>query len=86
MINETRGISIMRKIIVYTKNNCIQCKMTKSFLSENGVTFEERNINANPEYIDALKAKGFQAVPVVQFSEEKAVAGFRPDLLKKLAI
>ncbi|ARW19157.1 hypothetical protein S100892_00562 [Pediococcus pentosaceus] len=56
--------------------------MTKRFLSENGVTFEERNINANPEYIDALKAKGFQAVPVVQFSEEKAVAGFRPDLLK----
>jgi glutaredoxin-like protein NrdH len=76
----------MKKVIVYTKNNCVQCKMTKRFLTENNVSFEERNINLNPEYIDHLKSKGFQAVPVVQFSEDSAVAGFRPDLLKKLAI
>lgn len=76
----------MKNVVVYTKNNCMQCKMTKRFLSENGVNFEERNITVNPEYVDYLKNKGFQAVPVVQFSEENAVAGFRPDLLKKLAI
>ncbi|MGX9799651.1 glutaredoxin-like protein NrdH [Pediococcus acidilactici] len=76
----------MKKVVVYTKNNCMQCKMTKRFLSENGVEFEERNINLHPEYIDELKGRGFQVVPVVQFSEDDAIAGFRPDLLKKLAI
>ena len=35
----------MKKVVVYTKNNCMQCKMTKRFLSENGVEFEERNID-----------------------------------------
>ena len=76
----------MKKVVVYTKNNCMQCKMTKRFLSENGVEFEERNINLHPEYIDDFTGRGRQAVPVVQFSEDDAIAGFRPDLLKKLAI
>ena len=76
----------MKKVIVYTKNNCIQCKMTKRFLSENNVEFEERNINEHPEYLAYLKEQGFKAVPVVKIAEDETVAGFRPDLLKKLAI
>ena len=64
------------KLDLFTKNNCVQCKMTKKFLKQHNVEFEEHNISENPEYIDYLKNKGFQAVPIVN--------GFRPDLLKKL--
>ena len=45
---------------------------------------EEHNISENPEYIDYLKNKGFQAVPVLEENDFPIVNGFRPDLLKKL--
>lgn len=75
----------MSKLTVFTKNNCIQCKMTKRFLAEHGIDFEEKNINDNPEYIDYLKGQGFGAVPVVEGVGIETIAGFRPDVLKKLA-
>ena len=31
---------------IFSKNNCIQCKMAKRFLSENNIAFEEINIDA----------------------------------------
>ncbi|GBG95508.1 glutaredoxin [Ligilactobacillus salitolerans] len=69
---------------LYTKNNCIQCKMTKKFLNEHQIEFAEKNINERPEYIDYLKDKGFRSVPVLENNAEPIVNGFRPDLLKKL--
>ncbi|MGH2202346.1 glutaredoxin domain-containing protein, partial [Enterococcus faecalis] len=35
-------------IKIFSKNNCIQCKIEKHFLSENNIAFEEININAQP--------------------------------------
>lgn len=72
------------KLDLFTKNNCVQCKMTKKFLKQHNVEFEEHNISENPEYIDYLKNKGFQAVPVLEENDSPIVNGFRPDLLKKL--
>ncbi|CAJ1225846.1 MULTISPECIES: redoxin NrdH [Lactiplantibacillus] len=76
----------MKKVTVFTKNNCMQCKMTKKFLVAHNVAFEEKNINTNPEYVDYLKNQGFQAVPVVEITGEDSIAGFRPDALKQLAV
>ena len=69
---------------LYTKNNCIQCKMTKNFLMQHDIAFEERNVNENPEYVDYLKNKGFQSVPVLEQDNNPIIRGFRPDLLKKI--
>ena len=52
-------------LVLYTKNNCIQCKMTKRFLEQNNIAFEEHNISEEPEYVDYLKEKGFRSVPVL---------------------
>lgn len=71
-------------LVVYTKNNCIQCKMTKRFLKQNNVEFEERNITVEPQYVDYLKEKGFQSVPVIENNSEPIISGFRPDQLKEL--
>ncbi|WP_412988694.1 redoxin NrdH [Pediococcus siamensis] len=76
----------MSEVVIYTKNNCMQCKMTKRFLSEHDIPFKERNINTNPDYIDYLKSRGFQAVPVVESNGNEPIAGFRPDVLKQLAM
>jgi glutaredoxin-like protein NrdH len=58
--------------------------MTKRYLKEHNVPFEERNINQDPEYLAALKQQGFQSVPVVMNSAMDPIVGFRPDSLKEL--
>jgi len=74
----------MNNVIVYSKNNCMQCKMTKRYLQEHHVQFEERNINLDPQYLDTLKQQGFQSVPVVMNSAMDPIVGFRPDSLREL--
>ncbi|HIX01418.1 MAG TPA: glutaredoxin-like protein NrdH [Candidatus Ligilactobacillus excrementigallinarum] len=71
-------------LVLFTKNNCIQCKMTKRFLEENQISFTEHNISQEPEYINYLKEKGFQSVPVLERNAEPIINGFRPDQLKQL--
>ncbi|HIX70146.1 MULTISPECIES: glutaredoxin-like protein NrdH [Enterococcus] len=71
-------------ITLYSKNNCMQCKMAKRFLTENSIAFTEINIDQQPEAITTLKAAGFQSVPIIM-KGEKAIVGFRPDQLRQLA-
>lgn len=72
-------------VTVFSKNNCIQCKMTKMFLTQHKVNFIEHNIDEQPEYVDALKQEGFKATPVVKLPNGSAFTGFQPDRLKELA-
>ena len=60
------------KLTVFTKNNCIQCKMTKKFLEQHNISF------------DYLRDHGFQTVPVIEENNEPVINGFRPDLLRRL--
>lgn len=75
----------MAKVTVYSRNNCMQCKMTKRFLTEHHVDFIEHNINDDPQYVDYLRDQGFQSLPVIETADTK-FSGFRPDQLQKLAI
>ncbi|OJG84369.1 glutaredoxin-like protein NrdH [Enterococcus raffinosus] len=58
--------------------------MTKRYLTENQISFEEVNIDNEPEALGFLKDQGFQSVPVI-FGGQQAIIGFRPDQLKALA-
>lgn len=69
---------------IFSKNNCMQCKMVKRFLAENKIDFEEVNIDEQPEAISWLKDQGFQSVPIIT-SDAATVIGFRPDQLRHLA-
>lgn len=62
----------------------MQCKMTKRFLAENNINFEEINIDNEPDALGWLKEQGFQSVPVIT-SDATTVVGFRPDQLRQLA-
>ncbi|MDH6363561.1 glutaredoxin-like protein NrdH [Enterococcus sp. PF1-24] len=73
------------KVKIFSKNNCMQCNMTKRFLEQQQVAFEEINIDNQPEFLPWLKEQGFQSVPVT-IAEEKTIVGFRPDQLKQLVI
>ncbi|KRL02870.1 hypothetical protein FC81_GL000360 [Liquorilactobacillus capillatus DSM 19910] len=58
--------------------------MTKKFLKEHQISFEEHNITNEPKYIDYLQEKGFRTVPVIEKNSDPIINGFRPDLLKTL--
>lgn len=73
----------MPKITVYSKHNCMPCKMTKTFLEKHGLAFEEINIEEHPDKIDYVKQLGFNTVPVVEAGDE-VFAGFQPTKLKEL--
>jgi glutaredoxin len=42
------------QIHLYTEPGCSACIEAKSFLTSRGVSFEERDVRANPEYLRIL--------------------------------
>ncbi|MER0122223.1 glutaredoxin-like protein NrdH [Streptococcus sp. ZJ93] len=70
-------------ITVYSKNDCVQCKMTKRFLDQHQVPFKEINLDEQPEFIEHVKNLGFSAAPVIE-TETESFSGFQPGKLKNL--
>ncbi|WP_027108376.1 glutaredoxin-like protein NrdH [Lacticigenium naphthae] len=75
-----------KKIILYTKIGCGQCLFTKKQLEKMHLAFEEKNISQNPEWIDEVKALGFQSLPVISIEGEEPFSGYQPDKLEKLVM
>jgi len=75
-------IRIMR-IIIYTRNDCVQCHATKRAMESRGVAFEMVNVDLVPDAAETLKAQGFRQLPVVMAGETRW-SGFRPDLINRL--
>ncbi len=50
-------------IIIYTRNDCVQCHATKRAMESRGVAFEMVNIDQVPEAADTLRAQGFVSFP-----------------------
>ena len=70
-------------ITVYTKNNCMPCKMTKRKLQELGVNYKEINVDENLEALEYLMECGFRSLPVVFKGNELVVAGgYAPNILE----
>ena len=58
------------KITIFSKNNCMQCKMTKKLLDKEGADYQEINIDERPDMIDYVKDLGFSAAPVVKAGDD----------------
>ena len=71
-------------VTVYSKNNCVQCKMPKRFLDSNNIAYRAITLDEQPEYIEQVKELGFSAAPIIQTPTE-VFSGFQPAKLKKLA-
>lgn len=73
-------------VTVYSKPNCVQCEMTKEFLKQNNIEFEEVNVFEEEEALELIKLHGFQRLPVVtrNNSFDFAFSGFQIDLLDEL--
>lgn len=72
-------------ITVYTKNNCMPCKMTKRKLQELGVNYKEINVDENLEALEYLMLCGLRSLPVVFKGNELLVAGgYAPNILETI--
>ena len=62
--------------------------MTKEFLKQHNVKFEEMNVEENEEALEQIKASGLKRLPVVIVTKnnsiECAFSGFQIDLLDEL--
>lgn len=71
--------------IVYTKNGCPQCEMTKRMLTDLGVEFTVINVEENEEAFHYVKYDlGLSSMPVVVAEGRAPFMGFQPDKLSGL--
>lgn len=61
--------------IVYTSTHCQYCKQVKSFLTDKGVEFEERNIDQDERFAEELWNTGMRSVPVT-FIGDARILGY----------
>ncbi|GAA3176631.1 glutaredoxin-like protein NrdH [Fructilactobacillus sanfranciscensis] len=73
----------MNQVTIYTKTNCIQCKMTKQALTRAGITFKEIDILKDISMLHKLKKEGLTQLPYVVTTDQHW-NGFQPDKIKVL--
>lgn len=66
-------------IKIYTKNNCMPCKMTKNWFKEKGHNFIEVNVDDNLEGLNELLTMNLRTLPVVFKDGELVSMGFAPN-------
>jgi len=72
-------------VIVYATPTCPYCRMVKEFLSQRGVSFEERDVPQNPSYAQELSKTGQMGVPVTIINGQ-TVVGFDRSRLEQLLL
>lgn len=71
-------------VVVYSKNPCGQCDLTKMLLERNGIPFEVRDISKDEAALAEIKSLNYLQVPVVLLPSGEHWSGFRPDLIKAI--
>lgn len=71
-------------ITVYSKPACVQCEQTKKQLDRVGLSYEVIDLSADAAALEMVQGLGYRQAPVV-IAGDAHWAGFRPDLISKLA-
>ena len=60
----------MAKVVyVYTKPNCVQCRIVKRYLDNKKIPFIEINIENDEDVINFLKGQGISSAPAIFYGE-----------------
>lgn len=62
-------------LTLYTKTTCGFCVMAKSLLSNNGIEFQEVNVEHDADAMEFIKSKGHRSVPQIYHNGELFVEG-----------
>jgi len=71
-------------VIVYTSPTCPYCTMVKEFLSQRGISFEERDVSRNSSYAQELVSNTGQMGVPVTIIDGQVVVGFDRGRLEQL--
>ena len=71
-------------ITVYSKPACVQCTATTRALEARGLDYEVIDLPEDDDAMPQVSELGYRQVPVVIAGEDHW-AGFRPDLIGRLA-
>ncbi|MFB9733414.1 glutaredoxin-like protein NrdH [Ornithinimicrobium kibberense] len=72
-------------ITVFSKEFCVQCTATYRALDKLGLDYTVVRIDEDEEALTAIMAMGHMQAPVVMAGAQHW-SGFRPDLIKALAV
>ncbi len=62
---------MVKNITIFTTNTCAYCGMVKKYLDAKGVSYEEVNLDKNPErQAEALQISGALTVPVTVITKQ----------------
>ncbi|MDH9160966.1 glutaredoxin family protein [Staphylococcus succinus] len=59
----------MNEVIIYTQNDCPPCTFIKSYLTDKGVTYSEKNIS-NTQYRNEMMDHDAFATPFILLNDE----------------
>ena len=72
------------KIVLFTQPDCPPCLVLKMFLTERGVTFEERDITRDPDAVrDLTEHYKSHSTPTLVIGDEVLI-GFDPDRIDEI--
>lgn len=73
-------------VALYSKKDCQACVLTKRLLDSEGIKYELYNVDENEVAHKTVVDLGYQSLPVVIVDDDNRWSGFRPDLIKQLAL
>ena len=75
------------KVIVYSTPTCSYCNLTKEFLKENNIGFEEVDLSDDREKaMEIVKRSGQTSVPQIEIDGEIIVGFDKENLKEKLSL
>jgi Glutaredoxin and related proteins len=88
-VTKVSGKKSDHKVTLYALSTCVWCKLTKQFLSENGVSYEFVDVDLledkdKSKVHEAITSKGGSlSYPTTIIDEKTVITGFRKDQLKE---
>lgn len=70
-------------VLIYTKEDCIQCDATKEALKDAGHEYKEIKLEEDPDALEHFKRNGHKSAPIV-VTKSEAWAGFQPDRIAQI--
>ena len=74
----------MNNTVIYTKNKCQACMITKLHLANMGIPYTEKNVDTNEKFMTEAKATGYSSMPIVVKDGVVIASRFQPDRLNQL--
>jgi len=71
-------------ITVYSRPACVQCTATTRALEARGIDFDLVDLTEDAAAMELVRGLGYRQAPVV-IAGEAHWAGFRPDMISRLA-